>query len=748
MNLKLSTLQRLIYSVSLSLLPTIFSLTLSASPNDEYVTKYSQNTYGGIGLIQTPSARFSSDGELMFGVSSEDTFNRVFSKMQFFPWMEAVVRYTEGTWLPYNPGSDQTWKDKGVDLKFKLYESNKSDLNIALGFSDLGGTGGYSSEYIVASKAINNFDVSLGLGWGWLGGADHFSNFLASIDKERKNRGAFESLGGTINLKRFFSGDKVAAFGGVEYFTPIENLSLKLEYDPTDYSGIVGREKVYNEVGDIFELDSRINYALNYRINFGEREKIDFTMGFVRGNTIYANFAVHSNLNFSGSPKTIIGGEKIRNTNIKGGNSFVSMDENRRKFLFDRTTREMANIGIITHSVTYNEEEIIAEISQSRFLDTYKAIDLATRVLANNSPKNIKLITIINIDYGIETLRSTVSRNDLIKSVKLGPLDEDLVIYNLQSDLSSESIRVNNDFLYPNFYWEIKPRARYTLQHQEQFFFWQIETTLHSVYSIKKGLYLTTDIGINLANNFQNYTYHIPDGQLHNVRQDRRLYLTEGESGLRSMSLDYMMDLSPNLKAILSFGYLEWMYGGAGGEFLYTPDHKRWAIGVDAFWVKQRDYDQKFSFQDYETVTGFLNFYRDIPFYDMRLKLSAGKFLGKDVGALIDVSRRFASGARVGGFAALTDCDSECVGEGSFHKGIYFELPMNLFYIQSTTRNKTGTAWSPLTKNAGAKLERGELYEIVTDASDEMDYFKNKNWSFRKIFNGFRTKPHSRNNLQ
>ena len=39
----------------------------------------------------------------------------------------------------------------------------------------------------------------------------------------------------------------------------------------------------------------------------------------------------------------------------------------------------------------------------------------------------------------------------------------------------------DNDFLYPNFYWEIKPRARYTLQHQERFFFWQVEDLAQQV---------------------------------------------------------------------------------------------------------------------------------------------------------------------------------------------------------------------------------------------------------------------------
>ena len=183
------------------------------------------------------------------------------------------------------------------------------------------------------------------------------------------------------------------------------------------------------------------------------------------------------------------------------------------------------------------------------------------------------------------------------------------------------------------------------------------------------------------------------------------------------------------------------MYGGFGGEILYIPDNKRWAIGLDTYFLKQRDFDQRFSFRDYQTVTGFISYYRDIPFYDMRLKASAGKFLGKDVGMMIDISRRFESGARVGGFAALTDCDTVCVGEGSFHKGIYFELPMDLFFIQSSTRNKTGYSWSPLTKDAGAKLSRMELYEIMTDASDEIDSLQQRSWSIKKIIGGLGTSP-------
>jgi hypothetical protein len=233
----------------------------------------------------------------------------------------------------------------------------------------------------------------------------------------------------------------------------------------------------------------------------------------------------------------------------------------------------------------------------------------------------------------------------------------------------------------------------------------------------------------------------MPDGDLYHVRQDRRLYLTEGESGLRRMAIDYLVDLHPNIKAKISAGYLEWMYGGFGGEILYMPDSKRWGLGLDLYWVKQREFDQKFSFKDYDTVTGYLSYYRDIPFYDMRFKISAGKFLAKDTGVHIDISRRFETGARVGGIVALTNCNAACVGEGSFNKWIYFELPMDLFYTQSSTRGKAGYAWSPLTKDAGQKVEPGGLYNLMINATDEVDSLRQKSWSLKKIFSGFGVKP-------
>ena len=75
-------------------------------------------------------------------------------------------------------------------------------------------------------------------------------------------------------------------------------------------------------------------------------------------------------------------------------------------------------------------------------------------------------------------------------------------MFNKYKPLSDNAIKRDNKRLYPNFYWELKPHAMGTLQHQVKFYFWQIEALLHTEFAFTKGLYLTTDIGVDIANNY------------------------------------------------------------------------------------------------------------------------------------------------------------------------------------------------------------------------------------------------------
>tara|TARA_X000001036_G_C20686708_1_gene807889 strand:+ start:169 stop:2379 length:2211 start_codon:yes stop_codon:yes gene_type:complete len=718
----------------------IFSLDLLSAESRFTERAKSNNSYGTVGLIEIPSARFRDDGDFGFGISSENPFNRIYSKVQILPWMEASVRYTEGEHREYTPANPQTWKDKGFDIKLKVLNERKYLPALALGFTDFGGTGAYSSEFLVASKMIGeNLDVTMGIGWGKLGSSDNIPNPLGIIAERYKVRGAERGyLGGTLNIGALFTGP-ASLFGGIEYFTPIENLSMKVEYDSNSYEDIIGFAWKINEPDCCIGIDSKFNYGLNYRIDSLQNDVIDLSLGYVRGNTIQASIAIHTNLNQKAKPKFIAPKEII---NVPYLQPFEKLKPSYQEYLSKLIMWQMGNEGFVPHAVIFNGDELQVEISQSRFRETGRAFDLASRILASNSPINIEKITVINIDQGIETVRSTIQRDVLVEAVLDGPLNEELLSFNEYSN-DQNAIYKENPVLYPTYYWQLTPNLSGTLQHQERFYFWQLEALLHTEISFAKGFYLTTNYAVKVKNNFERYDYHVPDGKLYHVRQNRRLYLTEGESGLRRMAFDYLLDLGPSVKAKFSAGLLEWMYGGVAGEVIYLPYDGNWAIGLDAAWVKQRDFDQRFDFLDYETVTGFLSLYYDLPFYNLRFKAKYGKFLAEDVGYMVDVSRRFENGSSVGAAFARTDCDAECVGEGSFNKWIYFTLPMDLFYQKSTTRKKSGFSWSPLTKDAGQRVEATQLYAVVSNARDSIKPVNRRELSIKKIFAGFSTQSKS-----
>jgi hypothetical protein len=724
----------------------------SASAGADDFVQSSQYSLGGIGLISTPTARFSDDGEFGMGISLATPLNRMFGKIQFFPWMEAVLKYTKGYHQPYLQfySTSEHWSDKSMDVKFRLLQEGKPPFGwlpekiipeLAVGLLDFGGTGAFSGEFIVASKRFENIDLSLGLGWGALGGVDHINNPLGWFNDIISNISTGDSgsnlqYGGGFSLGRLFEDERVSIFGGIEYFTPVPNLSVKLEYDTSVYpEGF--RVDYHDLTSRKFEIDSRISAGLNYRYRISERDNIDLGLGYVHGNTLYLSAAIHSNMNFSGTPGVYMKAEELNQPYLE---PYSLLTPDWQKYLTDTIMWQMGNVGFVTHRVIFNGNELQVEISQSRFKKTIRAIDLAGRILANNSPTNVDKITVINIDMGIETLRATIPRETLVNSVSIGALDEESVEFSTNDFLGPGASVTENDYLYPHFYWTIGPHMAGTLQHPEKFYFWQLQAIAKGTVSFNKGLYLTAEYGMAILGNFnKGYAYHWPDGELHHVRQNRRIYLSEGENGLRKMALDYLVDLHPNVKGKITAGYLEMMFGGVGGEVIYMPDHKQWALGFNAYWLKQRDFDQKFGFQDFETVTGFLSYYYDLPFYDMRFKIDAGRFLAKDVGVHIDISRRFDTGARFGAIVALTNCDAACVGEGSFNKWIYFEIPMDLWLTKSTTRKRSNFAWTPLTKDAGQKVDAGYLYGLMVDAKDEVDVLRKTPWSVKKILSGFST---------
>ena len=150
---------------------------------------------------------------------------------------------------------------------------------------------------------------------------------------------------------------------------------------------------------------------------------------------------------------------------------------------------------------------------------------------------------------------------------------------------------------------------------------------------------------------------------------------------------------------------------------MYRPFGAYWGIGMEAYSLTQREYNQRFKFRDYQTETAHIKLYLSEPSSGLLFQLIGGKYLAKDSGITVDVSRIFKSGLTMGVYASRTDISYEEFGEGSFDKGFYFFMPLDTF-TSTHTRKLTGFGMRPLTRDGAQRANIGlDLWGVTSEGS-------------------------------
>jgi hypothetical protein len=94
------------------------------------------SNYGTLGLMQNPSARFHEEGTLAFSYTVMQPYLRGSIVAYPFNWMEASYQYTDINNQLYSSSfafsGNQTFKDKGFDVKFRILRESKVLPQIAL----------------------------------------------------------------------------------------------------------------------------------------------------------------------------------------------------------------------------------------------------------------------------------------------------------------------------------------------------------------------------------------------------------------------------------------------------------------------------------------------------------------------------------------------------------------------------------------------------------------------------------------
>ncbi|MBM3557027.1 MAG: YjbH domain-containing protein, partial [Alphaproteobacteria bacterium] len=388
-----------------------------------------------------------------------------------------------------------------------------------------------------------------------------------------------------------------------------------------------------------------------------------------------------------------------------------------RKAVAQRLFKELEDDGFRVDGLHLDNHRATIYVQPKRYPQQGRNIGRAARALANNVPPDIHHFTIVIVDSGVELGRTSILRSEFEGLLRRERSPEELlgtaIFEGSGAPVPADMVR--NPNRYPNLDWGFAPRLRQHVGSGDQFYIYQFQAALEGRLDIAPGFNIEGEYARNVVDSFDRIRSQ-SDSQLPHVRSDIAMYLKEGENSLSKLQGNYLFIPGANLYGRASAGIFEEMYGGAGGEMLYRRVNTRWAVAGNFYRVRQRDYDQRFAFRDYETTTGHATLYYKAPYQDIVVALSAGKYLARDQGATLRFSRRFESGMEVGAWVTKTNVSAEQFGEGSFDKGFFLRIPFDLFTANNSTRRMGAFAFSPLTRDGGARLSVGpELYGLTEE---------------------------------
>ncbi|MGF1761300.1 YjbH domain-containing protein [Photobacterium sagamiensis] len=704
-------------AIALALLP-VFHAQADSFSYPEF--QPSQSDFGGVGLMQMPTGRMAREGEFNVAGTFNDEYQHYTVSLQLLPWLESTIRYTLVPDLLYSDdegfSGDTKYTDKGIDFKVRLLKESYWLPETSLGVRDFGGTGLFDGEFIAASKHFGPLDVTLGVGWGYIG-----NNANLTGDKTQSNDcgrdTAYKGKGGSVDFERWFTGCS-AVFGGVEYQTPWQPLRLKAEYDANDYIS----DFPVTRGGVDMSQDSKINYGVLYRLgSWG-----DLRVSYERGNTWTFGFNLNTNFN---DLKATWQDEATPAHRPKDGNSDISDAE------WQVMADELHRIAGYENSTIYADDNAVTVVApQTKYRDRTQAHERAATIIANHGPAvaEYRLIETANHQPTTETRVDAEQFAKVANHSYIGASIEDSTTVVNPTDPQGQRIAKPDS----NWDFSVSPTLQQSFGGSENFYMFNIGINGGASYWLGNHVEVGGSVYLNLYDNYDKFLYEVPpDGtDLKRVRTLVRQYINDNPLRMNNLQLTWMDNVADNWYAQSYGGYLEMMFGGVGSEILYRPLGSNWAFGIDANYVIQRDPDSQFGFfteeeqfdpltgRDYRVQTGALTGHATVYYQpqwewlpNTLFRVSAGRYLAEDRGFTVDFSKQFDSGVIAGAFAAITDLTAEEFGEGSYNKGFYISIPFDILTVKPSN-NRATIAWMPLSRDGGQMLNRKYHLYDMTDA--------------------------------
>lgn len=668
--------------------------------------------YGTPGLVDMPSAEMMPDGQYTFTVSNFAGQTRFNLSFQAFPWLTATFRYNAIRDL--NLFGFSTYYDRGFDVRLRLLKERAFRPEITLGLQDFAGTGVYAGEYIVATKNFKlpalgasrlagRLKLSAGIGWG------RFGSHGSIGDTGPRPSFVGGSTGGLLAYDQWFRGP-YALFGGVEWLAN-DRLGFKLEYSSDDYV-------TETQDSSVFEKKSPFNFGIEYQMS----DRTRLGAYYLYGSEVGVNLQIQLNPRHPptrlrvAAPRPIVPRPSRAANPALWDEAWAASTEGRRgaaRQLQGAVAAALKANGLLLESLDISAGAVELRFRNLRYGSMAAAVGRAARVLAATMPSSVETFRLIPVQGGMALSAVTMRRSDL-EALEFAEMNADALwaVTGVGDAPRRGADAVVPDDLYPSTSWSLGPYFSPAYFDPAQPLRMDTGLGLSGTWRPAPGWVVSGLLRHRLAGNVKKG--RPSNSVLPHVRTDAVQY-AQADTTLYNLYVARQWRAGPDLYARVTLGYLEWMYGGISSELLWKPPASRLGLGIEANYVRQRDFDQRLGFQDYSVFTGHASAYYDFGGGYLG-RLDVGRYLAGDMGATFAMDRVFDNGWQVGAFFTLTDVSAADFGEGSFDKGIRFSIPLGWF-LGTPGRQSIGTTIRPIQRDGGARLlVPGRLYGQVRQA--------------------------------
>lgn len=655
-----------------------------------------------------PSASVEADGTFSMGYSYDSPYGDLWVSSTFLPFLQVTGRYVSINGIPgftntpggYGYGYGR-YKDKVFDVKLKVWEETGLLPSIALGATDLQGTGLFKGHYVVATKTFGkskNVEASIGYG---------------------KNR-------------------PDGAFAGLRW-TPesLPRWSLVAEYDANDYSRdfraaetFAGQRSKGTAVGVEYRWGwlglqvarHREHNSINafVSIPFSEREFIPKINepAYYHDDKPRGRPSIDEWRHDAGHAAALIDAlsqqdyKNIRvqlkdySLNLTLTNSRIS-NLGRAVGRAVRTALAFAPAGINSIHVTYTKLE--QPVATYEFFDLQKLTDYLTGQVSRQQFLDAVLVRYPNPDDVIHDREGLLTgiKDDAGLDVLVGH-EGDII------QVSSEDREANR--------FKVVPKLGFYFNDPSGALRYELNAASNYDKRLGEGLYLNGAVGMKVFENVSGVTQP-SNSLLPHVRTDVAEYKRASRIKLYRLMLNQYMMPAEHWYARASVGIYEEMFRGVGGQILYLPKDSRWAADLSVDALQQRDFKGWLGKRDYNTITALGALHYRLP-YNMTATARVGRFLAKDDGVRAELKRRFRSGIEIGGWFTVTnghDITSPGTPSAPYHdKGIFISIPLSSMLV-SDSQADGGFTLSPWTRDVGQMVASpGDLYDMLEKPRRDM----------------------------